>query len=347
MGKICIRVDGNEIIATGHVMRCLSIARQLKKLGQDIVFVLADSRPVSMIEENGFNSIVLGTVWDDMDTEIEEFCRYLSYSNTNTVLLDSYFVTEEYLSRISMHVNVCYIDDLDTFVYPVNTLINYSLQCDRDYESRYRTRGYDTKFLLGCKYIPLREEFFYIPYEVKDKVRRVLITTGGTDQLNIAYKLLEQLMLDAILGDLEYHVIVGRFNENKEKLSRLAMDNSNIILHENVTNMSYWMRVCDVAITAAGTTTFELAACGIPSICFEVADNQVGAKLWETGGYMFYAGNAYLNQGECLEECQTKLQKLCENLDARKAMSKNMQKLVDGKGAFRIASYLIKLSKEN
>ncbi len=310
-------------------------------------FVVADNRPISIIEENGFSCHTLGTTWNDMDTEIQKFGEYIHSNNIETVLLDSYFVTEKYLASISKLTKVCYIDDLDRFIYPVHTLINYSLQCQRDYEKRYEAVGSNTRFLLGGKYAPLRQEFSYVPYDVREYVRKVLITTGGTDQLNMAYKLLERFASEDTFKDIEFHIIVGRFNENKDKLKALENVSKNIFLHENVTNMSYWMRECDVAITAAGTTTFELAACGIPSVCFEVADNQAGAQLWEQGGYMIYAGNAYMEQEKCIEACIKGMLKLKEDYVFRKKMSQKMQGVVDGLGASRIADYLIGLSEEN
>ena len=347
MKKICIRVDGNEIIATGHVMRCLSIAVQLRKIGADVVFVLADARPASMIECAEFEYHVLNSEWDYMDSEIDTFCQYIEDSDINTVLVDSYYVTEDYLKRLSLVANVCYIDDLDKFIYPVHTLVNYSLQYDRGYENRYYKAGYNTRFLLGGKYVPLREEFSHKPYKVSKKVQKILITTGGTDQLNMAYKLLEKFLKEPTLKTLEYNVIVGRFNKNRDMLVDLSKEYTNIIIHENVTNMSHWMRLCDVAVSAAGTTTFELSACGIPSICFEVADNQAGADMWEKGGYMLYAGNAYLKQEDCLNNCVDNLNSLCEDYELRFKMSRNMQGVVDGLGALRLADYLIKLSEEN
>lgn len=343
MKKICIRVDGNEIIATGHVMRCLSIAGQLRKMGAEIVFVVADERPCPMIEEMGFDTYVLNTVWNNMDTETERFSTYLESNDIRIVLLDSYFVTEDYLSNISKVASICYIDDMDKFIYPVHVVINYGLQCDRNYQSRYSAVGLDTSFLLGCNYIPLREEFSYEPYSVKEKVSRVLITTGGTDQLSMTYSLLEEFLADSILTRLEYNVIVGRFNKDKELLKSIAQRYTNVILHENVNNISYWMRKCDVAISAAGTTKYELSACGTPSICFEVADNQEGAKNWEKNGYMLYAGNAYMEKDKCLRECCKKLNSLCDDYELRKNMSEKMQKLVDGLGAERIAKYLLKM----
>lgn len=344
MKKIIIRVDGNEIIATGHVMRCLAVAVQLEKLGANVVFVVADERPCQMIEEKGFKTHVLDTVWDDMDMEIDVICRYIRDNQVDVVLLDSYYVTKSYLDSLSRSVKVCYIDDLDEFIYTVDVVLNYSLAWDRSYEERYRAAGLNTKFLLGGKYVPLREEFEYKEYLLSPIVKKVLITTGGTDQLGMALKLLNTFINNNELSELEYHIIVGRFNQYKEDIRRIAKENKNIILHENVSNMSQYMRCCDVAISAAGTTTFELAACGIPSICFEVADNQDGAYLWEEKGYMLYSGNAYKRQEDCLKKCEKYLVMLMNDSGLRERLSKNMQSLVDGKGALRIAKYLMNMN---
>lgn len=346
MKKICIRVDGNEIIATGHVMRCLSIAEQIRKLGAEVVFVVADDRTCPIIRDKNYDCHVLNTIWNEMNTETDLFVEFIKNNDITTVLVDSYYVTDEYLIQLSKVVDVCYIDDLDEMIYPVHTIINYNLQCDRDYKVKYKNAGQNTIFLLGGAYAPLREEFAYIPYTLKQQVTKVLITTGGTDQLNMTYSLMEAFLQNTTTSNLEYHIIIGRFNQNKKAIEKLTDNKPNIILHENVSNMSFWMRNCDVAISAAGTTKYELAACGIPSICFEVADNQEGACDWEKGGYMLYAGNACREQGRCISRCVDQLVRLYEDFSLRKKLSQNMQGLIDGKGAERIAQYLVKMNQK-
>ncbi len=343
MIKICIRVDGNEIIATGHVMRCLSIAEQLRNMGAEVIFVVADERPCPIIEGQNFDTYVLNTVWNDMDAETECFCDFLMDNNISTVLLDSYFVTAQYIISVSRVAKICYIDDMNKFIYPVHTVVNYGLNYNGEYETRYRGVGLNTRFLVGCKYVPLRDEFSYKPYNVREKVNRVLITTGGTDQLGMSYALLEAFLGSELTAGLEYNVIVGRFNMDEDRLEKLSHQNSNIVLHKNVSNMSHWMRYCDVAISAAGTTKYELSACGIPSICFEVADNQEGAVEWERNGYMLYAGNAYIEKDECIKMCFKKLIDMLKDYELRKTMSLKMQKLVDGMGAKRISEHLLEM----
>ena len=344
MKHVYIRVDGNEIIATGHVMRCLSIAEQVRKLGTEVTFVLADERPKELIERRGFAIAVLGTIWNDLNQEIDVFRKFINEHDVKVVLLDSYYVTPEYMQAISSITRLIYMDDLRKFLYPANTLIAYWAFIEEEaYMQPYKEQGKDTAFLLGGSYVPLREEFSYVPFEVREKVERVLITTGGTDQLNVAGQLLRYLMNKETCCAPEYHVIVGCFNQNKEELLSLQAQYNNIHLHENVTNMSAWMRACDVAISAAGTTTYELCACGIPTICLEIADNQEGAVCWQEQGYMRYAGNAYKDMGDCLKNCEIALLEYVMNYEERERISKRMQALVDGCGARRIAEHMLDL----
>lgn len=342
--KIYIRVDGNEIIATGHVMRCLSIAEQARKQGAEVTFVVADDRPCSLIESKGFSVDVLGTVWNDLEQETEIICNYVMENSVELLLLDTYFVTEKYMRNLSECVRIVYIDDLSRTLYPVHAIVKYNEFAGMGkYEKTYRTAGLDTCCLVGSRYIPLREEFMYQPYHVNQEVSRVLITTGGTDQLNVAGNLLQEFTSHSKLKQLEYHVIIGCFNQNKDQLIRIASQYANIHLHENVNNISEWMRFCDVAVSAAGTTTYELCACGIPSICLAIADNQEGAAKWERHGYMKYAGNAYEDIQQCMKMCTHALLEYMNDYDDRKQKSASMQSLVDGYGAKRIAEYMLSI----
>lgn len=344
MKQVFIRVDGNEMIATGHVMRCLSIAEQLRKRNIEVVFVTADDSPCAMIREKGFSVDILESVWNNLDEETEKLCSYISKHRVEILLLDSYYVTKEYLKRISECTKIIYMDDLHQFAYPVHTLINYDAFIEAEwYEEIYQSTEIKPSLLLGSLYIPLREEFTMLPYEVREQMKKVLITTGGTDQLNVAGSVLHAGLCSPALKKLEYHVIVGCFNQNKDLLYSLADTHPNIHLHENVKNISEWMRKCDAAISASGTTLYELCACGMPTICLEVADNQEGASVWEENGYMLYAGNACIDKENCIQRSIAALKEYNSSYEQRRKKSKRMQSLVDGNGAGRIAEYICKI----
>lgn len=407
---IYIRVDGNETIATGHVMRCLSIAVQLKKRGCDVVFLTADSKPAELIQSRGFSIDVLHTIWNQMDDETKILCRYLNNHNASILMIDSYQVTSGYLSSLSRIVKVIYIDDLKRFAYPVHTIINYSVWArEQDYIGIYQnaesllpdsnvtisTPASSTssnmnplpRFLIGGNYIPLREEFAHVKRTVNPDVKNILITMGGTDSYNVIGKLLHRIFDQTTSEDtasrqdhsksgqysnhpvnshisknnlpaekcdfqskdietlpsMEYHVIVGIFNQNKEELYALAKQYPNIHLYENISNMSDYMRKCDIAISAGGSTLYELCACGTPTIVMEIADNQNGAKTWQDHDYMLYAGNIVKNEETCLAACLSHLNTYINNYQLRRSFSERMQSLVDGKGAERIAEYLRQL----
>jgi UDP-2,4-diacetamido-2,4,6-trideoxy-beta-L-altropyranose hydrolase len=343
--RIYIRADANDIIATGHVMRCMSIAAQIKKQGVKVTFITADDNSKALIESRGYQVDVLGTQWDNLDSEIDTLCQYIKDNNVGILLVDTYYVTDKYFKALSELTKVIYIDDMRKFAYPVYTLINYAAFADVvTYEKLYAASTNEPEMLIGAQYIPLRDEFVGKNYVVQKEATRVLITTGGTDRLNVAGNLLESFMNDGILCKLEYHVIVGCFNCNKDMLCYVSNDsNGHVTLHENVDNMSYWMTYCDVALSASGSTLYELSACGVPTICFEVADNQAGADMWQQKGYMRYAGNAASDIDSCVTSCSKHLKELVSDYNERIRMSTEIRQLIDGKGAGRIAGYLINM----
>ena len=77
-----IRVDGNEQIGTGHIMRCLAIAETLRRNKTDVVFIVADTRSESLILNKGFKTICLNTIWNKLDSEIEIIAQILVHMST-------------------------------------------------------------------------------------------------------------------------------------------------------------------------------------------------------------------------------------------------------------------------
>lgn len=344
MKTVYFRVDGNDLIASGHVMRCLAIAKQIRNLEAQVQFIVADDKSVTLIEQMGFSYDILDSFWNNLDQETEKMIAYIKRNSVKVLFIDSYYVSNGYLEKLSQYTKVIYLDDLNRFVYPVHTIINYGMWFKSDYcVQAYRKKGLNTEFMLGAKYVPLREEFETGHVSINKNVNRVLITTGGTDQLHVARKLLEVVMDNRSLCDLEYHVISGCFNKDKKVLYKMSCDNSQIHIHESVRNMAWWMQQSDVAVSASGTTLYEFAACGTPTVCLEVAENQQGADKWEKNKYMYYAGNAATDIDTCIDKCVDCLIKYKNSYELRYEYSERMKQLVDGKGAGRIAQYLLGL----
>ena len=92
---IYIRADMNEIIATGHVMRCLSIADAAKEQGKETIFIVADEKPIEMLKKRGYEAIVLHTLWNTMEEEIDVLIPLIQLHNIQKLLIDSYQVTKQ------------------------------------------------------------------------------------------------------------------------------------------------------------------------------------------------------------------------------------------------------------
>lgn len=329
-----IRADMNEIMATGHIMRCLAIADAAKELGRDTTFILADEQAVGLVRQRGYHFIVLDTGWDKMDMELPVLQKVITECGIKSLLVDSYMVTSNYLQILSNWVKVIYIDDLDSFIYPVHTLIRYTGNWeDSAYEERYRGK----KLLLGLQYAPLREAFSNCsPKVIKPEVERLLLISGGTDRFHI---------LNSLLGKIEKQhykcidVICGKYCEEYEEMRTRYRQYANIHFYKEVNNMDYYMITADMAVSAGGTTLYELCACGTPTVSYSFADNQLdNVKRLQEEGVICYAGD--FRYENVIGEILSALDRYRENMPLRMRQSQKMQELVDGKGALRIAKTL-------
>ena len=122
----------------------------------------------------------------------------------------------------------------------------------------------------------------------------------------------------------------------------------NVHIHTNVTKMSELMQKCDVAISAAGSTMYELCTVGVPILSFSFVDNQERIVQTFADKGLVHFGGDYVKDGETMVAELTK--KLCELIaskELRQCYSEKAELLVDGKGAERIADALRNLAKGN
>lgn len=338
---IWIRADGGRQIGMGHIMRCMAIADELWERGKDACFILADESPVSLLESRGHQYIVLHTDYSRMEEELEELLAVMSRERPGPLLVDSYFVTERYISRLREYVPVVYLDDMCRLQFPVDMLINYNIFASRDlYASEVGGEG--CKMLLGPSYAPLRSEFAGWYYEVREQIRSVLLTTGGSDPFNLAGQLLEKLLQAPACSQFDYYVVSGMYNEHLPELRELEEKHGNVHVRVNEPNMAELMQRCDAAITAGGSTLYELSVIGVPTICFSFVENQERiVQGYGERGLVCFSGN-YLTQGaEMLDGVAKALGELAADRDMRIRYSTGMRKLVDGLGAGRIAAGLV------
>lgn len=333
---ILIRADANEKIGTGHVMRCLSIAQAFTAQGETVQFVTADHCGDKLIRDRGFETVCLNTEWERLDCEVPALIEAIKDRTANLLLVDSYYVTEYYFKKLSPYIKLAYIDDMNQAVWDVDYLINYNIFAPCfDYSLYDKTRS---KLLLNPLYAPLREEFKGLPeHTIKKSVTNVLVSAGGADPEKVSAQLMSTICPNH--PEISFHFVIGALNPNINEL--MLYEDDNIILHINEKRMSDLMMTCDIAISAAGTTLYELCAAGIPTITYSLADNQIAAAMqFEKQGIMLSAGDCRTDD-LFVERVNYCLQELLNSINKRKDLSRKMQALVDGKGADRIVESLL------
>jgi len=349
---IGIRADANDIVATGHIMRCITVAKQLRARGKEVLFFLADEYGISMLEDNEFSYVVLHTDWENPIEETGILAKELRMRGIKTVLFDSYRMTKEYFvslrEQMGQDAAFAYIDDLFEEVYPVDALINYNAyHVQFPYTEAYqkadqeRVDGKKTKLCLGPEYVPLREEFGKSNLQDGSE-NTVLLSCGGGDVLQSLYGILEKAVKDSRFSDTFFHVVVGRYHQKKELLEELSGNFENIVLHHNVSNMSELMETCQIAVSAAGTMLYELCAMERPAVFFITADNQrYDSDFFAEDERMLFAGDIRENREQCICRILDGVYALLSDNDKRMVMKEKLRQVTDGKGAERIAKVLL------
>ncbi len=335
---IMFRADGNSSIGSGHIMRCLSIADALKKKSKNSIFIVSDESMKNTITSRGYECIVLGTDYKNMESELDSLPLLIKDYSCETVVVDSYYITRNYLKSLRELAKTVYIDDVFSFAYPCDILINYNIYADKAlYEDLYaKERMTAPQMLLGPSYAPLREIFSDIkPSKIHKEVNEVLVLTGGSDPLHIAVSLLKE-----IPDTPHFTFVVGPLSADYSEITALASKKKNVTIQGPVENLKGLMEKADVAISAAGSTQYELCAMGVPCVNYAFADNQLpGAYGFSSRNLMLYSGD-FREKDNPSREVVRNLLTLISDYDLRSDFSANMQKVVDGKGASRIADNL-------
>lgn len=337
---VFIRADANEQIGTGHVMRCLAIARELLNIGEEVLFVTADNRGDILIQQAGLRSICMQSDWTDMESELNDLRNYIVQYKPRLVLIDSYYVTENYFKKLHGLSTLAYIDDLNTVCWKVDLLLNYNIFATVfDYSLYWNT---NTKLLLGPRYVPLREEFQSLIFcEKRDKVKNIMVSAGGADPERVTEKIMEYICTEKEFENTIIHFVVGALNPRLETIKDKARSVKNAVLHINEHHMADLMQNCDIAVAAAGTTLYELCACGLPTITYTLADNQlVAAEEFQKQGIMINAGDCRRNS-RFFDTLKYHLRDIIGDSEKRREMSQRMRMCVDGKGVSRIVEELI------
>ena len=286
---IAIRVDSSSQIGAGHVMRCLNLARCFREHGHTIAFVCRDL-PGNLIpflmswnfevvtlhnQESPSSQLLssyeswLGVGWQQ---DAKQFCAYIQ--NVDIVVVDNYALDYKWQSQVQQHFNckMVAIDDLKRR-HVANVVIDQTLNCTPAAYSDSNSRC----ILTGTRYAMLNPTLQNYRNTVTkpslDGFLRVLISFGASDEPNATLRVLQTLVKSRI--SFRATVLLRPSAINYKSVKEFANRYSNFIKHfDHIDNMAEIMMEHDVAIGAAGSSCWERACIGLPSIIVPIADNQ-------------------------------------------------------------------------
>jgi UDP-2,4-diacetamido-2,4,6-trideoxy-beta-L-altropyranose hydrolase len=346
--KVAFRVDVSSQIGTGHFMRCLTLADELKRQFADICF-LSRNLPghfSEMLVVKGIEYIPLGN--DGIADPIDELAhaswlgvsqaqdakatvKALSGHVYDWMVVDHYALDVRWEIIVRPNVkNIMVIDDLADRHHDCDILLDQNYYADM--QTRYNGKvPSHSQLLLGPSYALLRDEFRFLREQVKvrnGEVKKVLVFFGGVDENNYTLQAIEALT--EVNAGFQVDVVIGAQHPFKEMIEN-ACTKHGYVCHVQTPYMAKLMAEADLAIGAGGSASWERCCLGLPSLLVSLADNQIAiAKELSAIGACTYIGNR--------DQVSLKkwLTQFIANQELNKKISENAFSIVDGLGVHRV-----------
>ncbi|UQV21849.1 UDP-2,4-diacetamido-2,4,6-trideoxy-beta-L-altropyranose hydrolase [Vibrio sp. J383] len=340
--KVVFRVDASLLIGSGHVMRCLVLADQLKQKAYDVVFACTplegDMR--SFIQQRGFGVITLPApqqvvapqhdadyvAWlqKSIDQDASDFVG--AVGSADLVVTDHYAIDEKWQRSVkqTMNCRLLAIDDLARG-HCADVVLDQTLgRAESDY------RGSASVVLAGSEYAMLQPAFakkreLALSRKLTSEPPKVLISMGGVDAPNATLKVLESLVPYV---HANFTVLLSPRAPHYNEVAHWCAEQPSITHLDFVSDMASLMLEHDVAIGAPGTTSWERACLGLPNLIVPLADNQklISQQLIdcqatikvEVEGISTRLVSAYTELMECWHEMKQANLALCDGRGVRR-----------------------------
>ena len=353
--RIAFRTDANSEIGTGHFMRCLTLAQELKKNSAEICFVSRGMPPylAQMLKESSMDLHELPDVDTENTDELPhaqwlktsqhqdaiQTIEMLGKSKLDWLVVDHYAIDHRWEKPLRKLANkIMVIDDLADRQHDCDLLLDQNFYQEMD--TRYVGKvPQNCKLLLGPTYALLREEFREARKSVKPRIgeiKNVLVFFGGVDIENLTTMALKALIV-LNLG-LQVDVVIGRGHPHIQEIEVLCKLH-NFSCHIQTKNIAVLMARTDLAIGAGGSSNWERCCLGLPSIVIATANNQIFiSKELNTLNACIYLGwienvNSVMLQNTIIS--------LIYSSSTLRSISNKAITLVDGNGAINVVKEVI------
>jgi UDP-2,4-diacetamido-2,4,6-trideoxy-beta-L-altropyranose hydrolase len=329
--KILLRADASQVMGTGHIMRCLTLARTLKERGHEPVLVINDHKISWLAEE-----ITRSGVHTLLAQEKQLQAELLVGQKPDIVVVDSYWIESTDISALNKAIPTVAIIDGETRGIDCSLYVDQNLGSEKKWEGKLQGR-----ILAGSQYALIREEITALhrhegshPFPQKPNV---LIFAGGTDATGIIPPLLSEV--DAVDADFSLTVVT----------SDPGVDHNLDLIHSvtfvgATTEFGELLNSADIVVAAAGTSSWEICTIGIPSVFFAVVENQLQAISAIDSNRCGEAVDLTIDKEISIPQISKKLYALLSDNELRGTLVQNCTLHFDGRGCIRVAEAIESLS---
>lgn len=337
---VAIIADGNSGIGMGHIMRCSAIADALGDIGVKTCFIHSDDSVVETVRSLGFESFVLHSDYRKLSEQGIEIKKILREHRISFSFFDSYYASNELFKEIHKCCKTGCFGYGKNYYEGLDLIVPYGVSSDpKWYQATFDPNI--TTVLFGAKYVPLRRPFWSISEKnTENPEKRILLTSGGSDPLNVTGNLIQKIRKSGISDPVD--VVAGKFFDIDALKMEFESD-ANVIIHQGLTDLSPLMKRAVVAISAGGMTLYELMASSVTTVAYAFADNQLGNKM--LSGAIIWCGDVRKDSAlnmDALDKIVDQTHALLMNQQKRKALIDLGHEVCDGKGAGRIAASIKK-----
>ncbi len=353
------RVDSSFKIGSGHVMRCLTMANELRANGVKVIFICREhaGNLIKMLEDNEYLVLKLPKIVDEIidsnseysswiGTSIEqdafETLELLSDATYDWMIVDHYSLDYKW-EKIIRHAfkRILVIDDLANRIHDCDYLLdqNYTDKENRNYYHDLVPQK--AICLLGPKYALINPIYSklrnHLPFS-NGVINRVLVFFGASDAANNTEKVLLALSEDN-LAYLSVDVVIGVNHFNLQSIKNIVSRRPGTTIHYALPSLMGLMARADLVIGAGGATTWEKFTLGVPSISISVASNQDRTISSLSKDELHISGNIKTSN-----DWNHVIQNAVKNPTLLQNLSKKSRDLVDGLGVFRVIRAIISIN---
>ncbi|HGY9624956.1 UDP-2,4-diacetamido-2,4,6-trideoxy-beta-L-altropyranose hydrolase [Pseudomonas putida] len=354
--NIVFRVDASLSIGSGHVMRCLTLARALRERGHQCMFICREHPgnlnatlelenfkvfrlPVDVCQDKELHHADWLGSSQEADAEICK--KYISSLNADWLVVDHYALDFRWEQRVNPNkYRVLVIDDLADRVHACDILLDQNLGKKEHHYAKLVDES--CLVLTGPSNSLLRPEFANCREKSLERrklgqLEEILITLGGVDVNNNTGLLLKALKECNLPKNVRIVVVMGATAPHIDEVRKIAEYSlwpMEVLC--GIKDMAERMASADLAISAGGGTSWERCAVGLPTLLVVMAENQKFASeaLRAHGAAEIIDLSLPLESQLCAA-----LHKL-QNPKALKEMSDAAAKICDGSGILNIIEAL-------